>query len=77
MSAFAILRIPNEEHTRRVLGTRWALRIVPPCEGVRPCHRDATLAETTSAPGEASQPGPQSGIAEPFLSTKDSPHAPS
>lgn len=30
----AILRIPNPEHTRRVLDTRRALRLVPPSEGV-------------------------------------------
>ena len=34
MTRPTILRIPNPEHTRRVLETRKALRLVPPGEGV-------------------------------------------
>lgn len=35
MTRPTILRIPNPEHTRRVLETRKALRLVPTWEGIR------------------------------------------
>lgn len=60
----AIKRIPNPDHTRRVLETRRALRLVPPSEGVWACDSgsDRNGGDANAAPGEASQSGPK-GIA--------------
>lgn len=75
MTAFAIKLIPNVEHTRRVLASRIALRLVPPSEGVWPCDsgRDAQRGDALAAPSEGSQSGTRdsAGIA---ITEQDQPH---